>query len=266
MRPTPFGCPFDTSSKVLQLLLGRGLLFGVVLFDERQRALHDHVAEPAAGTPERESERPPRPVPQVGGAPQTEHESAMGVPSRPIQVVDPAAAGGAAGRDTPAMSEDIKTVLRDMGAAGYQAALDRLAIDPHKSARVYFPAEAGREIRFVLEQVHADAFLRGMHDQQRRFDPAPDAGGAAGLRPQAIRHVEAELKTVLREIGASGYDRGYDDGAAGRKSPSRPNRGGPSDRGPGDAVQYLREDVGARAVGLRPPRITFKLFIIMVLY
>ena len=31
-------------AKVLQLLVGRGLLFGVVLFDERQRALHDHVA------------------------------------------------------------------------------------------------------------------------------------------------------------------------------------------------------------------------------
>ena len=52
---------------------------------------------------------------------------------------------------------------------------------------------------------------------------------------------------VLREIGAAGYDRGYDDGAAGRKSPPQPNRAGPSDRGPGDAVQYLREDVAARA-------------------
>ena len=30
--------------KVLQLLLGRGLLFGVALFDERRRALHDHLA------------------------------------------------------------------------------------------------------------------------------------------------------------------------------------------------------------------------------
>ena len=31
-------------AKVVQLLFGRGLLFGVVLFDERRRALHDHVA------------------------------------------------------------------------------------------------------------------------------------------------------------------------------------------------------------------------------
>ena len=30
--------------KVLQLLFGRGLLFGVALFDERRRALHDHLA------------------------------------------------------------------------------------------------------------------------------------------------------------------------------------------------------------------------------
>ena len=31
-------------AKVLQLLVGRGLLFGVVVFDERRRALHDYVA------------------------------------------------------------------------------------------------------------------------------------------------------------------------------------------------------------------------------
>ena len=226
-----------------------------LLARERERSVADEKAEherpEGAGgrAPERDPERPPQPAPQVGGAPQTGHESAMRVPSRPIQVVDPA--GGTAGRDGPAMSEDLKTVLRDVGAAGYrtgyQAALDRQAIDPRQSARVYFPAEAGSEIRFVLEQVHADAFLRGMHDQQRRFDPAPDVGGAAGLRPEAIRHVEAELKTVLREIGAAGYDRGYADGAAGRKSPPRPNRGGPSDRGPGDAAEHLREDVAARA-------------------
>ncbi len=224
-----------------------------LLARERERSVADEKAEherpEGAGgrTPEREPERPPQPAPQVGGAAQAEHDSAMRVPGRPIQVGDPAAAG----RDGPAMSEDLKTVLRDMGAAGYrtgyQAALDRQAIDPHQSARVHFPAGAGREIRFVLEQVHADAFLRGMHDQQRRFDPAPDAGGAAGLQQRAIRHVEAELKTVLREIGAAGYDRGYDDGEAGRKRPPRPDRGGPSDRGPGDAAEYLREDVAARA-------------------
>ena len=31
-------------AKVLQLLFGRGLLFGVVLMDERRRALHDYMA------------------------------------------------------------------------------------------------------------------------------------------------------------------------------------------------------------------------------
>ena len=174
----------------------------------------------------------------------------MRVPDRAAEVTSPTAAGGAATCEAPAMSEDLKTVLRDMGAAGYragyEAALDRLHIDPHQSARVYFPADAGREVRFVLEQVHGDAYLRGMHDHQRGFDQAPDRGGAAGLQQEAIRRVEPELKTAVREIGAEGYDRGYDDGAAGRKSPPR-TRGGPSDRGPGDAAEYLREDVTVRA-------------------
>ena len=69
------------------------------------------------------------------------------------------------------MSEELKTVLRDMGTAGYragyEAATDRLHSGPHQSARVYFPAGAGRETRFVLEQVHGDAYMRGMHDHQR---------------------------------------------------------------------------------------------------
>ena len=37
-------CSVRYVAKVLQLLFGRGLLFGVVLFDERRRALHDHLA------------------------------------------------------------------------------------------------------------------------------------------------------------------------------------------------------------------------------
>ena len=37
-------CSVRYVAKVLQLLLGRGLLFGVALFDERRRALHDHIA------------------------------------------------------------------------------------------------------------------------------------------------------------------------------------------------------------------------------
>ena len=37
-------CSVRYVAKVLQLLVGRGLLFGVVVLDERRRALHDHVA------------------------------------------------------------------------------------------------------------------------------------------------------------------------------------------------------------------------------
>ena len=37
-------CSVRYVAKVLQLLVGRGLLFGVALFDERRRALHDHLA------------------------------------------------------------------------------------------------------------------------------------------------------------------------------------------------------------------------------
>ena len=224
---------------------------------ERERSLGDERAEPerpegAAGrTPERDPERPPPAVPEVGDAPQAAHEAAMRVPDRPAQVINPAAVGGGAPRDAPAMSEDLKTVLRDMNAAGYrtgyEAAADRLGGDPFQSARVHFPAGAGKELRFALEQVHGDAYLRGMHDQQRGFHEESGGGRAGGVRQEAIRGVEAELKTVLREIGAAGYDRGYDDAAAGRKNAQRRTPHGPSDRGPGDAVEYLREDVIARA-------------------
>ena len=37
-------CSVRYVAKVLQLLLGRGLLFGVAVFDGRRRALHDHLA------------------------------------------------------------------------------------------------------------------------------------------------------------------------------------------------------------------------------
>ena len=56
-----------------------------------------------------------------------------------------------------------------------------------------------------------------------------------------------ELKTVLREIGAAGYDRGYGDAAAGRNNAPRRSAHGPSDRGPGDAVEYLHREATARA-------------------
>ena len=65
------------------------------------------------------------------------HDAAMRVPDRPAPAPGPAATGGA-----PTMSEELKTVLRDMGAAGYrtgyEASLERLHSDPHQSGRVYF--------------------------------------------------------------------------------------------------------------------------------
>ncbi|MCY3843664.1 MAG: RDD family protein, partial [Acidobacteria bacterium] len=41
--PDALWCSVRYVAKVLQLLLGRGLLFGAALFDERRRALHDHL-------------------------------------------------------------------------------------------------------------------------------------------------------------------------------------------------------------------------------
>ena len=40
----PLWCSVRYVAKVFQLLFGRGLLFGAALFDERRRALHDHLA------------------------------------------------------------------------------------------------------------------------------------------------------------------------------------------------------------------------------
>ena len=224
---------------------------------ERERSLGDEQGEherPAAGgagrAPEREPEREPeRPAPAVGGAPAAAHDAAMRVPDRAAPV--PAPAGNAATPGAAAMSEELKAVLRDMGAAGYragyEASLNRLHSDPHQSARVHFPDGAGPGIRFVLEQVHGDGYMRGMHDHQRGlYEEAvwKDEGRSSRT---AILRVEPELKTALREIGAEGYDRGYGDAAAGRnKAPGWPPRS-PSERGPGDAVEYLRSDAAARA-------------------
>ena len=149
------------------------------------------------------------------------------------------------------MSEELKAVLRDMGAAGYragyEASLNRLHSDPHDSARVHFPDGAGREIRFVLEQVHGDAYMRGMHDHQRGFHEEAVWKDEGRVSREAILRVEAELKTALREIGAAGYDRGYGDAEAGRnKAPGWPRRS-PAERGPGGAVEYLQSDAAARA-------------------
>ncbi len=220
---------------------------------ERDRSLGDEKAEPerpdgAAGrAPERDPERPPPPVPEAGGAPREEHGAAMRVPDRVAEAAGPAAGAGGA----PAMSEELQAVLRDVGAAGYRlgyhAELDRLAVDPFESANAFLPRDAGKELRLVLQQVHGDACMRGMHDHQRGFDREGGAESTAGVREDAIRSVEAELKKVLREMGAAGYDRGYGDAAAGRGSPPPWRRGSPADRGPGDAVEYLVGDVTARA-------------------
>ena len=86
-----------------------------------------------------------------------------------------------------------------------------------------------------------------MHDHQRGFHEDAVWKDAGRVSREAILRVQPELKTALREIGAAGYDRGYDDAAAGRnKAPGWPPRS-PSDRGPGDAVRYLQSDATARA-------------------
>ena len=107
-----------------------------------------------------------------------------------------------------------------------------MPVDPFQSARVFFPPGTGNDAAFVLEQAHGSAYLRGMHDQQRGLDPAPDGWGAS-VRAEAIRRVERELMTVLQEAGAAGYGRGYDDAAAGlaRRAPCNPERA--TDRGRG---------------------------------
>ena len=95
--------------------------------------------------------------------------------------------------------------------------------------------------------MHGDGYMRGMHDQQRGFHEEAVWKDAGRVSREAILRVQPELKTALREIGAAGYDRGYGDAAAGRgKAPGWPPRS-PSDRGPGDAVQYLQSDATAKA-------------------
>ena len=155
-----------------------------------------------------------------------------------------------AARGAPTMSEELRTVLRDMGAAGYRAGYEaatyRMPVDPFQSARVFFPAGTGKDAAFVLEQAHGSAYLRGMHDHQQGFDPAPEGRGASGVQGEAIRRVERELAAVLQKAGAAGYGRGYDDAAAGRASraPLNPERA--TDRGPGDAAQSLLDDATAK--------------------
>ena len=75
-----------------------------------------------------------------------EHErtgDAASPPAAPARDMALPASVGTVARDAPAMSEELRTVLRDMGAAGYragyEAAADRMPVDPFQSARVFFP-------------------------------------------------------------------------------------------------------------------------------
>ena len=188
--------------------------------------------------------------PAAGGVPAQGHEHGMA----------PGPGGGAAAtRDAPAVSEKLKTVLRDVGAAGYRAgyqAVDHeLRGDPFQSAPVFLPPGAGRELTLVLEQAHGNAYLRGMHDRQRGFEQAPDGGRASGVQPDAIRSVEAELTEVLREAGAAGYDRGYDDACLDRENrpPSSPRApGGPWTAGRCGGASRRRNGQGLPARIRRP--------------
>ena len=157
------------------------------------------------------------------------------------------------------MSEELRTVLRDMGAAGYragyEAAADRMPVDPFQSARVFFPPGTGKDAAFVLEEAHGSAYLRGMHDQQRGLDPGPErtrrirpgGGDPAGRTGAGM--------TVLQKAGAAGYGRGYDDAAAGAGKP-RPiepgTRDGPGTGGRGAESSRRRDGQGLPA-GLRRP-------------
>lgn len=209
--------------------------------------------------PEREPERPAQPAPEVGGAPLAAHEAATAVPNGPAHAIDPPAAAGAATTSGPAMSEELKAVLRNMGAAGYragyEASLNRLHSDPHDSARVHFPDGAGREIRFVLEQVHGDAYMRGMHDHQRGLHEEAVWKDEGRVSREAILRVEPELKTALREMGAEGYDRGVWRRGGGAQQGARPapaQHGRARARGRGRVPAVGRGGQGVRP-GLRRP-------------
>ena len=166
-------------------------------------------------------------------------------PSRPAAA---APAGESAARDAPALSDELQGVVRDAGAAGYRAgyaaAGQRLPPDAFDSVRSLLPRDAGRELRFVVEQAHGDAYLRGMEDRQRGREAAPEAAvrRAAAIEPAAAKRLEAELASALRSAAGAGYGSGYDDAAAGRGSRPRPR----SEPGFADPAQHLLEDAAAR--------------------
>ena len=159
--------------------------------------------------------------------------------------------GEAPASDPPPISSELATVLRDMRArgyrTGYEAAKNKLLVDPFESAKFYIPIGAGRELAFVLELAYGRGFLRGMHDQHRGVDRVSAGYSEAGVPQDAVRRVEAELRVVLRDACASGYERGYEAAAAagaycaGMRGVARP-----AEFGPGDAVGDLVDDATAR--------------------
>ena len=120
---------------------------------------------------------------------------------------------GTAARGAPAMSEALRTVLRDMGAggyrAGYDAAADRMPVNPFQSARVFFPPGTGKDAAFVLEQAHGSAFLRGMHDQQRGFDPAPEGCCSSSRSSRSSWMTDSRQSTGLSKRIGCGLELRY---------------------------------------------------------
>ena len=133
------------------------------------------------------------------------------------------AAGSGGNRDAPAISEELKAVLRDMGAGGYrlgyQAEVDRLAINPLEGARAFLPA---RRRQGVEGRAAAGA---------RRRAPARHGGPSTRLRPGGRC-----WKHRRRPAGR--------DPAGG---------GGVGDSGAGDGRRGLRPRVGRRGGGARKP-------------
>ncbi len=135
----------------------------------------------------------------MGGAPAAAHEAAMRVADRLAQD-DTLPAGSAA--DAPVMSEELKVILRDMGAAGSRARSEAslqppaLRSQPERTASTFRTGQDGRSSS-CLEQVHGDGYMRGMHDHQRGFHEEAVWKDEGRVLRKAILRVEAELKTAL---------------------------------------------------------------------
>ena len=171
--------------------------------------------------------------------------------AEPARAAAAAVPAGHRSRDAPALSEELRAVVRDAGAAGYRAgyaaAGQRLPANAFESVRSLLPRAAGRELTFVVEQAHGDAYLRGMEDRQRGREAAPDAAvrRSAAIGLDAAKRLEAELAAALRSAAGAGYGSGYAAAAAGRGSRPRPSE--PPGRGLADPAGHPLEDAAARA-------------------